>query len=67
KQDYKMAIKKYRKALRYLDMCWEKDGVDQEKSTALRKTKSQIFTNSSLVFAYSCPTPVFSSGQPPCE
>jgi peptidyl-prolyl isomerase D len=29
KQDYKMAIKKYRKALRYLDMCWEKDGVDQ--------------------------------------
>lgn len=47
KQDYKMAIKKYRKALRYLDMCWEKDGVDQEKSTALRKIKSQIFTNSS--------------------
>ncbi|RYR34525.1 hypothetical protein Ahy_A10g049466 isoform D [Arachis hypogaea] len=34
KQDYKMAQKKYRKALRYLDIC-------------LRKTKSQIFTNSS--------------------
>ncbi|CAN1133527.1 Peptidyl-prolyl cis-trans isomerase CYP40 [Linum perenne] len=47
KQDYKMAIRKYRKALRYLDICWEKEGIDEEKSTALRKTKSQIFTNSS--------------------
>ncbi|XP_061352813.1 peptidyl-prolyl cis-trans isomerase CYP40-like [Gastrolobium bilobum] len=47
KQDYKMALRKYRKALRYLDICWEKDDIDQEKSTALRKTKSQIFTNSS--------------------
>ncbi|CAG7900935.1 unnamed protein product [Brassica rapa] len=46
KQDYKMALRKYRKALRYLDICWEKDGIDQETSTALRKTKSQIFTNS---------------------
>ncbi|KAL8167393.1 hypothetical protein V2J09_008892 [Rumex salicifolius] len=47
KQDYKMALRKYRKALRYLDVCWEKDGIDEEKSSALRKTKSQIFTNSS--------------------
>lgn len=47
KQDYKMALRKYRKALRYLDVCWEKDDIDQEKSAALRKTKSQIFTNSS--------------------
>ncbi|XP_010530878.1 PREDICTED: peptidyl-prolyl cis-trans isomerase CYP40 isoform X2 [Tarenaya hassleriana] len=46
KQDYKMALRKYRKALRYLDICWEKDGIDEETSTALRKTKSQIFTNS---------------------
>ncbi|XP_065857008.1 peptidyl-prolyl cis-trans isomerase CYP40 [Euphorbia lathyris] len=46
KQDYKMALKKYRKALRYLDICWEKDGIDEEKSSSLRKTKSQIFTNS---------------------
>ncbi|KAF7809802.1 peptidyl-prolyl cis-trans isomerase CYP40-like [Senna tora] len=49
KQDYKSAVRKYRKALRYLDVCWEKDDIDQgqpEKSTALRKTKSQIFTNS---------------------
>lgn len=47
KQDYKMALRKYRKALRYLDICWEKEGIDEEKSTCLRKTKSQIFTNSS--------------------
>ncbi|KAK8626848.1 hypothetical protein V6N13_134478 [Hibiscus sabdariffa] len=47
KQDYKMAIRKYRKALRYLDICWEKEGIDEEKSSGLRKTKSQIFTNSS--------------------
>ncbi|XP_057494658.1 peptidyl-prolyl cis-trans isomerase CYP40-like isoform X2 [Actinidia eriantha] len=47
KQDYNMALKKYRKALRYLDVCWEKDGIDEEKSSCLRKTKSQIFTNSS--------------------
>lgn len=47
KQDYKMALRKYRKALRYLDVCWEKEGVDEEKSLQLRKTKSQIFTNSS--------------------
>ncbi|POO03069.1 Cyclophilin-type peptidyl-prolyl cis-trans isomerase [Trema orientale] len=47
KQDFKMALKKYRKALRYLDICWEKDGIDEDKSSSLRKTKSQIFTNSS--------------------
>ena len=29
KQDYKMALRKYRKALRYLDICWEKDGIDE--------------------------------------
>lgn len=47
KQDYKMALRKYRKALHYLDECWEKDGIDEEKSASLRKVKSQIFTNSS--------------------
>ncbi|XVF67624.1 hypothetical protein PTKIN_Ptkin10aG0136200 [Pterospermum kingtungense] len=47
KQDNKMALRKYRKALRYLDICWEKEGIDEEKSSSLRKTKSQIFTNSS--------------------
>ncbi|KAJ8530095.1 hypothetical protein K7X08_036930 [Anisodus acutangulus] len=47
KQDYKMALRKYRKALRYLDICWEKEGIDEDRSTYLRKMKSQIFTNSS--------------------
>lgn len=32
KQDYKMALRKYRKALRYLDICWEKDGIDASES-----------------------------------
>ncbi|XP_044956589.1 peptidyl-prolyl cis-trans isomerase CYP40-like isoform X1 [Hordeum vulgare subsp. vulgare] len=47
KQDYKTALRKYRKALRYLDVCWEKEEIDEEKSSALRKTKSIILTNSS--------------------
>ncbi|EYU42659.1 hypothetical protein MIMGU_mgv1a019911mg [Erythranthe guttata] len=48
KQDYKMALRKYRKALRYLDACWEKEGIDEgDKSLDLRKMKAQIFTNSS--------------------
>ncbi|KAL3814197.1 hypothetical protein ACJIZ3_015465 [Penstemon smallii] len=47
KQDYKMSLRKYRKALRYLDVCWEKDEIDEDKSVYLRKMKSQIFTNSS--------------------
>ncbi|KAJ6682031.1 PEPTIDYL-PROLYL CIS-TRANS ISOMERASE CYP40 [Salix koriyanagi] len=47
KQDCKMALRKYRKALRYLDVCWEKEDIDEEKSSSLRKSKSQIFTNSS--------------------
>ncbi|KAI8542205.1 hypothetical protein RHMOL_Rhmol08G0119900 [Rhododendron molle] len=47
KQDYKMALRKYRKALNYLDVCWDMEDMDQEKSSSLRKTKSQIFTNSS--------------------
>ncbi|XLS81991.1 hypothetical protein HN51_047822 [Arachis hypogaea] len=29
-------------------VCWEKEGIEGEKSIALRKTKSQIFTNSSV-------------------
>ncbi|RRT50555.1 hypothetical protein B296_00033802 [Ensete ventricosum] len=31
KQDYKMALRKYRKALRYLDICWEKEEIDEGK------------------------------------
>lgn len=46
-QNFKMALRKYRKALRYLDVCWEKEDIDEEKSSLLRKIKSQILTNSS--------------------
>ncbi|PIN20458.1 HSP90 co-chaperone CPR7/Cyclophilin [Handroanthus impetiginosus] len=48
KQEYKMALRKYRKALCYLDVSWEKEGIDEgNKSLYLRKMKSQIFTNCS--------------------
>lgn len=47
KEDYKMALRKYCKALRYLDLCWEKGEIDKLKSECLRKTKSQIFANCS--------------------
>ncbi|KAG0476300.1 hypothetical protein HPP92_013141 [Vanilla planifolia] len=47
KEDYKMALKKYRKALRYLDVCWEKEEIDEERSSLLRRTKSVILSNSS--------------------
>ncbi|KAK9948856.1 hypothetical protein M0R45_004415 [Rubus argutus] len=47
KQDYKMALRKYRKALRYLDVCWELEDINEADSSSLRHTKSQIFTNSS--------------------
>ncbi|GMH24612.1 hypothetical protein Nepgr_026455 [Nepenthes gracilis] len=47
KQDYKMAIRKYCKAMRYLDVCWEKEELDLEKSISLKKMRSQIYTNSS--------------------
>lgn len=53
KQDYKTALKKYRKALRYLDVCWEKEGIDEELSWRMGKIKSQIFTNSSVSFSLS--------------
>jgi peptidyl-prolyl isomerase D len=35
KQDFKMALRKYRKALRYLDICWEKDDIDEGVSFVL--------------------------------
>lgn len=48
KQDFKMATRKYRKALKYQDMCWEMPDIDQEQSALARKMKSQILTNSSM-------------------
>ncbi|KAH7279231.1 hypothetical protein KP509_37G011700 [Ceratopteris richardii] len=55
KGEYKMALRKYRKALRYFDICREKEIMDEgvseaaakEKSDNLAKMKSQILTNSS--------------------
>ncbi|CAI9110126.1 OLC1v1010102C1 [Oldenlandia corymbosa var. corymbosa] len=45
--DYKMAMRKYCKALRYMDKCWEMEELDIVRSDSLRKIKSQIFTNCS--------------------
>ncbi|XP_057541713.1 peptidyl-prolyl cis-trans isomerase CYP40-like [Amaranthus tricolor] len=45
KQDYKMAIRKYLKAMRYIDVCWDMESLDGEKSYLLRKMRSQLFTN----------------------
>ncbi|KAM3270865.1 hypothetical protein P3S67_029067 [Capsicum chacoense] len=39
KQDYKMALSKYRQSLRYLDICWEKEGIDEDRSAYLRRMK----------------------------
>jgi hypothetical protein len=44
-----MALRKYRKAMHYLDNCWDNEEIDEEKSCRLRKIKSQILTNSSIV------------------
>jgi len=46
KGDHRTALKKYRKSLRYLDVCWEKGELDEDRSNALRKIKSVILTNS---------------------
>lgn len=46
KQDYKMALRKYRKAMRYLDFCWDLEDLDTEKSMFLKRMKSQLLTNS---------------------
>lgn len=35
KQDYKMALRKYRKALRYLDVCWELEDINEGETLAL--------------------------------
>ncbi|GAB2282569.1 Peptidyl-prolyl cis-trans isomerase cyp40 [Dionaea muscipula] len=47
KQDFKMALRKYRKAMRYIDACWDLEELNTEKSISLKKTRSQILTNSS--------------------
>ena len=37
-----MALRKYRKALRYLDICWEKDGIDEGKRNVLPSKDGQF-------------------------
>ncbi|GAB2229500.1 hypothetical protein Droror1_Dr00013745 [Drosera rotundifolia] len=37
KQDYKMALRKYRKAMRYLDFCWDLENLDTEKKHVLEE------------------------------
>jgi peptidyl-prolyl isomerase D len=32
KGDYRTALRKYRKSLRYLDVCWEKGELDEGKN-----------------------------------
>ncbi|GKD03895.1 peptidyl-prolyl cis-trans isomerase CYP40 [Tanacetum coccineum] len=46
KQDHKMALRKYKKVVRYLDVCWEKKGIDDGQSISMEKKKALIFTNS---------------------
>ncbi|KAB2595015.1 peptidyl-prolyl cis-trans isomerase CYP40-like [Pyrus ussuriensis x Pyrus communis] len=40
KQDYKMALRKYRKVLWYVDMCCELEEIDEETTCSLQKTSS---------------------------
>jgi hypothetical protein len=45
KQDYKAALRKYRKALRYLDVCWEKEEIDEGKYNASNILFSSFFNS----------------------
>lgn len=38
-----MALRKYRKALRYLDVCWEKEGIDEGGQDSLVSSIHNIF------------------------
>ena len=49
KQDYKMALRKYRKALQYLDECWEKDGIDEGHSLASLHPKFSSILKSDVI------------------
>nr|GEV07460.1 peptidyl-prolyl cis-trans isomerase CYP40 [Tanacetum cinerariifolium] len=44
-----MALRKYKKAVRYLDVCWEKEGIDDGQSISMEKKKALMFTNSAWV------------------
>ena len=40
-----MAIKKYRKALLYLDVCWEKEDIDEREPFNFVKVIPPFFCN----------------------
>jgi len=54
KQDYKMALRKYRKALRYLDICWDQEGIDEGREFFLSDDWVLLF----FYFPAECDLPV---------
>ncbi|KAG9137985.1 hypothetical protein Leryth_019374 [Lithospermum erythrorhizon] len=48
KLDYRMALKKYCKSLRYLDQCWNSEDIDPAIQATLKNLKCQIFSNTSV-------------------
>ncbi|RXH75389.1 hypothetical protein DVH24_030110, partial [Malus domestica] len=45
KQDYKMALRKYRMALQYVDICWELKEIDEGKPVDLHYRVSLAFSD----------------------
>lgn len=71
KQDHKTALRKYRKALRYLDVCWEKDDIDEGELLFLLVITSFNNVLLKLLHCLLCPADEFtfvtSQGKvPPC-
>ncbi|KAL2942136.1 Peptidyl-prolyl cis-trans isomerase CYP40 [Bienertia sinuspersici] len=54
KQDYKMAIRKFLKVMRYLDKCWDMESLDggDQKSLSLRKMRSRLYTNTAVMLLH---------------
>ncbi|CAN6566855.1 unnamed protein product [Malus baccata var. baccata] len=42
KQDYKMALRKYHKALWYVDICWELEEIDEGLQVEIRRPRRSI-------------------------
>lgn len=42
KQNYKMALRKYQKTLRYMDACLEKEDIDEKMKTRLLEIRSEM-------------------------
>lgn len=43
KEDYKMALRKYYKALRYMDVWWEKEDIDEGAILNSSENENLIF------------------------